>query len=306
MVSAHDSLTKHIAIGAKGHSDEGRDFLRLSISETGEEPRRETMSVDEFTLKPKETATALKLSPVASAALTEFKMRVHRASQERAAIFDVATRPGWHDGLFVFPNQTIIGPTGILSRSVSTLPGAQRSTLACFPIDEAVYGAKYSGNGNLKGWRELCRLAKGNSRLTMAIALAFVGPLGELLGGDPPMIQLVGDAESGKSSIAIAAASVWGGHDSGKRKSFSETWNNTTNFLEPIAAAHDSTFLVLDETELVDAKDSKPYPVIKKTVMRLYNGVRKGRSGQPGRLTWWMGLLSTSNESLEEMAEDEE
>jgi hypothetical protein len=44
--------------------------------------------------------------------------------------------------------------------------------------------------------------------------------------------------------------------------------------------------------------------VIKKTVMRLYNGVRKGRSGQIGRLTWWMGLLSTSNKSLEEMAED--
>ena len=138
----------------------------------------------------------------------------------------------------------------------------------------------------------------------MAIALAFVGPLGELLGGDPPMIQLVGHAELGKSSIAIAAASAWGGHDSGKRKSFSETWNNTTNFLEPVAAAHDFTFLVLDETELVDAKDSKPYPVIKKTVMRLYNGVRKGRSGQIGRLTWWMGLLSTSNKSLEEMAED--
>ena len=54
----------------------------------------------------------------------------------------------------------------------------------------------------------------------------------------------------------------------------------------------------------MDAKDSKPYPVIKKTVMRLYNGVRKGRSGQIGRVTWWMGLLSTSNKSLEEMAED--
>jgi hypothetical protein len=39
----------------------------------------------------------------------------------------------------------------------------------------------------------------------MSIALAFVGPLGELVGGDPPMIQLVGAAESGKSSIAIAA-----------------------------------------------------------------------------------------------------
>jgi hypothetical protein len=262
------------------------------------------MSVDAFTLRPKETAAALKLSLVASAAPTEFQNRVHKASQEKAATFDVATRPGWHDGLFVFPNQEIVGPPGILSRSGSSAAGGVRNTLACFPTDEAVYGAKYSRNGNLNGWHELCGLAQGNSRLTMAIALAFVGPLGELLGGDPPMIQLIGAAESGKSSIAIAAASVWGGHDSGKRKSFSETWNNTTNFLEPVAAAHDSTFLVLDETELLDAKDSKLYPVIKKTVMRLYNGVRKGRSGQIGRLTWWMGLLSTSNKSLEEMAED--
>ena len=63
-----------------------------------------------------------------------------------------------------------------------------RNTLACLPIDEAVYGAKYSRKGNLNGWHELCGLAQGNSRLKMAIALAFVGPLGELVGGDPPMI----------------------------------------------------------------------------------------------------------------------
>jgi putative DNA primase/helicase len=73
----------------------------------------------------------------------------------------------------------------------------------------------------------------------MSIALAFAGPLGELLGGEQPMIQLVGAAESGKSSIAIAAGSVWGEHNDKERKSFSESWNNTANNLEPIAAAHD-------------------------------------------------------------------
>ena len=54
----------------------------------------------------------------------------------------------------------------------------------------------------------------------MAIALAFVGPLGELLGGDPPMIQLVGAPNSGKSSIAIAAGSVWGEHTIRKAEEF--------------------------------------------------------------------------------------
>ena len=112
MASARSSLTGHIAIGAKGRSNEGHYFLRLLIREAGEEPRRETMSVDAFTLRPKETAASLKLSLVASAALTEFQNRVHKASQEKAASFDVATRPGWHDGLFVLPNQEIVGPTG--------------------------------------------------------------------------------------------------------------------------------------------------------------------------------------------------
>jgi hypothetical protein len=38
--------------------------------------------------------------------------------------------------------------------------------------------------------------------------------------------------------------------------------------------------------------------------MRLNKGITKGRKGQIDQPTWWMGILSTSNKSLEEMAED--
>ena len=72
-----------------------------------------------------------------------------------------------------------------------------------------------------------------------------------------------------------------------------------------MAAAHFGTFLVLDETGLADElKNDNPYPIVKKTVLRLNKGIEKGRMNQPSRQKWWMGILSTSNKSLDEMAVD--
>jgi uncharacterized protein (DUF927 family) len=138
----------------------------------------------------------------------------------------------------------------------------------------------------------------------MSIALAFVGPLGSLIGGSPPMIQLVGPAESGKTSIAIAAGSVWGIYNDKRRQTFAESWNTTVNRLEPVAAAHNATFLVLDETGLVESRDNKPYHTIRKAAMRLHQGVEKARHGQDSSRRWWVPVLSTSNKSLNEMAAD--
>ena len=261
-------------------------------------PRSRLLSIADYKSNRTETETALGLPIVSQKASNEFRDRVQKALRAPDT-FDVAQRPGWHKGWFVLPNCTILTPVGVSPRGV---PG-QREVRACLPIAVEKLGATYQTKGLSRKWQELCRLAEGNSRLMMAIALAFVGPLGELLGGDPPMIQLVGAAESGKSSIAIAAGSVWGEHNDKERKSFSESWNNTTNNLEPVAAAHDATFLVLDETGLFECTNHKPFAVIKNTVMRLHRGT-KGRKGPISRPTWWIGILSTSNKSLDEMAQD--
>ena len=300
MASAPAVHTQSIEIVAKGRGSDGKFFLELKIAEPGRAaPRSRLLSIADYKSNRTETETALGLPIVSAKASNEFRDRVQTALKGPDT-FDVAQRPGWHKGWFVLPNCTNLTPVGVSPRGV---PG-QRRIQACLPIAVEKLGATYRTKGVSREWQELCPLAEGNSRLMMSIALAFVGPLGELLGGDPPMIQLVGAAESGKSNIAIAAGSVWGEHNDKERKSFSESWNNTTNNLEPIAAAHDATFLVLDETGLFESTNDKPYAVTKNTVMRLNKGITKGRKGQISRPTWWMGILSTSNKSLDEMAED--
>ncbi len=72
----------------------------------------------------------------------------------------------------------------------------------------------------------------------LAIALAFVGPIGPLLGVEQVMIQLVGDPVSAKSAIVTGAGSVWSCNIDLPLPTFSETWNNTINGLERVAAAH--------------------------------------------------------------------
>jgi putative DNA primase/helicase len=284
--------TKPIAIVARGSSADERGFLLLRISEPGAEPREEILSIDDYGARKKETISRLQLPIVAAAAKNQFDVRVQDAVNSLPDTFDVATRGGWFRGAFVFPNGEIVAPAG-------TLPS--RKIRACLPTT----ADKYRVRGTLAGWQELCRLAEGNTSLMLSLALAFVGPLGELMGGDPPMFQLVGAAESGKSSVAIAAGSVWGEYDEGRRRSYVETWNNTGNNLEAIAAAHFGTFLVLDETGLADqSKSDNPYPVIKKTVLQLFQGEMKGRLTQARKLKWWMDVLSTSNKSLDEMAVD--
>ena len=239
MASVPTVHTKSIGIIAKGRGSDDKLFLELKIAEPGHATRRSRiLSIADYKSKRAETETALGLPIVSQKASNEFRDRVQAALKEQDT-FDVAQRPGWYKGSFVLPNSTILKPIVVSSHSVP----AQRKVQVCLPIAVEKLGARYRTKGFSWEWQELCRLAEGNSRLMMSIALAFAGPLGELLGGEQPMIQLVGAAELGKSSIAIAAGSVWGEHNDKERRVFPKSWNNTANNLEPIAAAHDATFL---------------------------------------------------------------
>src|SRR3954471_16466971 len=115
--------------------------------------------------------------------------------------------------------------------------------------------AKYRCGGSLKGWQKIPKLAAGNSRFMLALALAFVGPIGDVLRVEQVAIQLFGDPGSGKTAVFIPAGSVWGLHTTSERAinhGFGETWKNTANNLDPIAVAHNHTLLPLEETRTAD------------------------------------------------------
>ena len=282
-------LTGDIAVMAKGRGD-GQDFFRLEIAEAGKKPRKEILSVVEYRSNALATIAALRLPLLSGAAQREFASRLQAAFGMKAT-FSVATRSGWHKGSFVYPSGAVIG---------------DQSFEVCLPNDVKRHGGKFCEKGTLAGWQKLAAFARGNTRLMMAMALAFVGPLGDLLKAEQVMIQLFGAAGSGKSGIAAAAGAMWGCNLDLPLPTFSETWNNTVNKLDLIAVLHHAMFLVLDETKSIDddGQRRKAFLVIAKALMRLAEGATKGRmTDLAAAATWWMGILSTSNLSLDDMAE---
>lgn len=195
-----------------------------------------------------------------------------------SARLTLAERTGWVDtSRFVLP-QAVIAP-----------PGAE-------PVhfDGAASALHYREKGSLGGWKSgLAALAPGNSLLTFAISLAFVGPIMRWLDMEGGGFHFRGASSTGKTSLAIAAGSVWGG---GGALGFASSWLATGNALEGLAHCHSETLLILDELALVDPQEAG------KAAYTLASGQAKGRMQQDTRirrrLEWRVMVCSTGEIGL--------
>jgi len=161
--------------------------------------------------------------------------------------------------------------------------------------------AKYRTAGSLEDWQELCRLAKRNSRMILALALQFVGPLGGLMPIEFVGVQLVGVGGTAKTAIGVAASSVWGWDPvatTADRVGFGSTWNSTVNNLERVFAGYNQTALFLDETRASSNGAGKRANEILDAIMKIERSIGKGRLTEPGSRRWFTPLLSTSNVSV--------
>ncbi len=152
--------------------------------------------------------------------------------------------------------------------------------------------------GTLQGWHaEVAARCVGNSRLVLAVSLAFapalLTPLGEEGGG----IQLKGGSRLGKSTALKAASSVWGRPEN--PDAFWRSWRATGNGVESVAAQHNDCLLPLDEIAECDPKE------IGQTAYMLANGVGKTRAHRTGAarppVTWRLLFLSTGEQTLADM-----
>ena len=103
----------------------------------------------------------------------------------------------------------------------------------------------------------------------------------------------MGKSQSGKSTTAFIAGSVWG---RGDRTGQVRSWRGTSNGLEGVAAKASDTLLVLDEMGQADAKD------VGDTVYMLANGAGKSRATRDGgareAAQWRLTILSTGELGL--------
>lgn len=182
-----------------------------------------------------------------------------------------ATSTGWHDEqLFIMPQENIGQGDAILQTEAHDL-------------------GDFAKSGTLEGWREeLARYCAGNPLLILGVCAALAGPLLYPLRQQSGGINLWGKSSTGKSSIAQAAASVWG-----HGEQFMRTWNATGNGLEGIATLRNDTLLLLDELGEADPAQ------VGEIVYALANGTgraRATRSGGARTTNRWREFVLSSGE----------
>lgn len=193
-------------------------------------------------------------------------------------------RAGWHDTeagpAFALPGGEVFGTNALVLR-----PG------------RAATGQEFASSGTLDGWQsQISAYAVGNSRLACFISAAFAGPLLDIVGDQSGGFHLIGGSQTGKSTAAFVAGSVWGRGDKGGQV---RAWRGTANGLEGIAAETSDTVLILDEMGQASSKE------IGDIIYLLGNGASKVRADRTGAArsirTWRSLFLSTGERDLESM-----
>ena len=116
-----------------------------------------------------------------------------------------------------------------MQSGVSLIEGGTEVIIAFQP------NPKFTPKSTLAGWQQAVGPIVAQQRLPLlAVSLAFVGPL--LRFAPPhllnPQVELVGEREAGKSTLAALGASVWAG-DPNSDVGGGETWDVTVNALDP-------------------------------------------------------------------------
>jgi putative DNA primase/helicase len=196
--SKPSDAARHVRIVGEGLDEWGNRYVKLRVRDSAQDIP--PFKVADLVRDPTRLFAALAnagwngLTPKA-------RHEVLKKLEERkrqAPSFTVATRLGWNGDAFVLPDQIFGDP----EMPLETVFGDLDHTML----------AKYRTRGSLKEWQDqVAARCTGNSRLIFSVFLAFTGPVLRFVGGPKGGgFQLWGDAETGKTTSAMVAGSVWG------------------------------------------------------------------------------------------------
>lgn len=152
----------------------------------------------------------------------------------------------------------------------------------------------------LKLWKiNVAPYALHSSRIMLALCCGFSGFLLKLSGMEGGGFHLWGMSSIGKTSSAYMLASL-----AGSPKDVVVLWNNTDKGLEEIAVAHNDSYLVLDESKLLDKDVLAAAKIMQNRVYTLSGGKGKTRSAMYENKVaeWQVSIFSTGECSLQQLA----
>lgn len=194
-------------------------------------------------------------------------------------------RVGWHDDVFVLPNQQI--------------GQHENDDLIVYQTTQGI-DSNYQSKGTLKQWKQdISMPLSTHSKLVVALSSAFAGqllaPLEQQTGAG---VHFKGQSSKGKTTALYVGCSVWG-----KPSNYCKTWKSTGNALEHTAYIHNDGFLALDEIgEVANPKE------LGNIAYMLANGKGKARltkqiTAKPS-YAWKVIFLSTGEKSLKEIMQE--
>jgi len=192
-------------------------------------------------------------------------------------------KTGWFQERYVLPDATY-GPSLTQTQEHVVLQG----------LTHTVEG--YRQRGTLEEWRShVGALCRGNRRLLFVVSMGFAAPMLALLDIEGGGVHLRGPSSEGKTTLLLAAASVWG------EPSRVEHWRATANGLEGVACAYNDNLLLLDELKELDPREAGTVAYM----LSNGSGKRRGRpeGGTRPRLTWRVLFLSSGEISLAQHVE---
>lgn len=195
----------------------------------------------------------------------------------------VATRPGYHSGVFVKPDGTRIGePIAPHFRVVLSEP---KITL--------------SQQGSRKSWKRVARtFARGQVVYTTLLCAAFVGPVLELFpGAENVCLWLESETTTGKSTGLDLFSSVWGAPHQ-QSGSLGISLRSTSAGLEQHIMARAATIFAADEVNLLGQNSRQQGERVYDLAFMASHGVEKERHKTPAEPRVQLSCLITSNTSL--------
>jgi putative DNA primase/helicase len=287
--SKSKQVVSRVVIEGEGRDEWDKRYLKFSV--VGSDRDIPPFSIEQFFGDSKPVFAALAnagWNGFTTKARNELLEKLQKRKPEPPS-FKVVTRLGWNSGAYVFPDEIVGKPKTPLQKAFGRLDHAM--------LD------KYRVNGTLEQWQDqIASKCVGNSRLMFAVSLAFTGPIlrfvtGPKSGGFQPW----GPAETGKTTGAMVAGSVWGCHrgEGRREKGFAESWNSTAGKIEVTALAHNDSLLILDETKRAGKDDRERAQVVTSVAFGLAEFTEKERLTNPDSVrSWRCYFLSTSNLSL--------
>ncbi|CAI2161173.1 Superfamily II helicase and inactivated derivatives [Serratia fonticola] len=149
--------------------------------------------------------------------------------------------------------------------------------------------------GKLESWQQkVALLAKGNSRLILALCSAFSAPCIHLTDIESGGFHFYAPSSQGKSTLMLMAASVFGNNQ------FVKKWHMTDAAFEQAAEARNDGLLLLDELKLLHSKPTEAAAMAQSRIYILGSGFGKQRHTgyQKTVARWRLVMLSTGEFSL--------